>query len=33
MTYNHLEKYGDIGLRTLLLAKKELTKKEYEEWS
>eukprot|EP01016_Furgasonia_blochmanni_P009219 TRINITY_DN13822_c0_g1_i4.p1 TRINITY_DN13822_c0_g1~~TRINITY_DN13822_c0_g1_i4.p1 ORF type:complete len:1011 (-),score=95.37 TRINITY_DN13822_c0_g1_i4:124-3156(-) len=33
MTLQHLEQYAETGLRTLLLAKRVLTKEEYEHWN
>lgn len=32
-TWNHLEEYASEGLRTLLLAKREISLKEYEQWA
>ena len=33
ITWTHLEKYASIGLRTLLIAKREINQNEYQEWS
>ncbi|KRW99063.1 P-type ATPase, cytoplasmic domain N [Pseudocohnilembus persalinus] len=32
-TWNHLEKYASIGLRTLLLAEKKIPKKDFDPWN
>ena len=32
-TWSHLEEYASEGLRTLLLAKREISLKEYEKWA
>lgn len=32
-TEKHLERYANSGLRTLLIAERELPKRLYEEWS
>lgn len=32
-TWNNLERYASDGLRTLLLAKREISQKEYDRWA
>ncbi|OMJ88057.1 hypothetical protein SteCoe_10131 [Stentor coeruleus] len=32
-TFQHLENYGKVGLRTLLIASRELSESEYDEWN